>query len=267
MVSLLQGLELDKQWTCIIRHGPGVCLDWAMLMSGPGAGLPEFGAGVDAAIACITEFVQRVDVHRKDFAIRVWRSWVLEDPLVHPYKWLRPDLIPPAPFLSCDPRDTVDGSGVLVKPQVFDEQFRKAWMPFFCRGNEGNADLDAFRGFAEELTPLLGEVQLLPLSGDMLFEVVQSRKPTAGSLDGWGWRKFKALPVAWFDRLASILTLVEEEVFSDGLFDAYIAMIPKMDGDSTSLGQRPLCVLPIALWLWASVGLMHLKRVVWWIGP
>ena len=51
-----------------------------------------------------------------------------------------------------------------------------------------------------------------PLSGDMLFEVVQSRKPTAGSLDGWGWREFKALPVAWFDRLASILTLVEEEL-------------------------------------------------------
>ena len=79
----------------------------------------EFGAWVDAAIACITEFVQRVVVHRKDFAIRVWKSWVLEDPLVHPYKWLRPDLFPPAPFLSCDPRDTVDGSGVLVEPHVF----------------------------------------------------------------------------------------------------------------------------------------------------
>ena len=36
-------------------------------------------------------------------------------------------------------------------------------------------------------------------------------------------------------------------------------MIPKMDGDSTPLGQRPLCVLPIAYRLWASVRLMHLK--------
>ena len=101
--TLARCLELDKQLTCIVRHGPGGCLDWMMLMSGPGAGLPEFGARVDAAIACIAEFVQRVVVHRKDFAIRGWRSWVLEDPLVHPYKWLRPDLIPPAPFLSCDP--------------------------------------------------------------------------------------------------------------------------------------------------------------------
>ena len=28
--------------------------------------------------------------------------------------------------------------------------------------------------------------------------------------------------------------------------DAYIAMIPKADGDSTPLGQRPLSVLPVA---------------------
>ena len=30
-----------------------------------------------------------------------------------------------------------------------------------------------------------------------------------------------------------------------GLLDAYIAMIPKTDGDATPLGQRPLSVLPV----------------------
>ena len=30
-----------------------------------------------------------------------------------------------------------------------------------------------------------------------------------------------------------------------GLLDAHISMIPKVDGDSTPLGQRPLCVLPV----------------------
>ena len=124
---------------------------------------------------------------------------------------------------------------------------------------KGHADLDSFRAVAEELTPLLGEVQLPRLSGDMLYEVVQKKTPTAGSLDGWGWREFKALPVAWFDKLASLFTLVEEEgVWPDGLLDAYIAMIPKADGDSTPLGQRPLCVLPIAYRFWASVRLLHL---------
>ena len=29
-----------------------------------------------------------------------------------------------------------------------------------------------------------------------------------------------------------------------GLLDAYIALIPKTDGDATPLGQRPLSVLP-----------------------
>ena len=39
----------------------------------------------------------------------------------------------------------------------------------------------------------------------MLYEVVQGKKPTAGSLDGLGWREFKALLVAWFDRFSFYL--------------------------------------------------------------
>ena len=53
-------------------------------------------------------------IHRRDAAIRGWRNWIREDPLVHPYRWLRPDLVPPAPFLQCDPRLTLDGSGVYL---------------------------------------------------------------------------------------------------------------------------------------------------------
>ena len=42
------------------------------------------------------------------------------------------------------------------------------------------------------------------------------------------------------------------EVGLDGLLDAYIAMIPKTDGDATPLGQRPLSVLPIVYRISAS---------------
>ena len=95
---------------------------------------------------------------------------------------------------------------------------------------------------------------------DMLAEVVRRKKVTAGSLDGWGWRDLKALTLPWFDGLARILRLVEEEgVWPDGLLDAYIAMIPKSDGDSTPLGHRPLCVLPVVYWVWASARMMHLE--------
>ena len=46
----------------------------------------------------------------------------------------------------------------------------------------------------------------------------------------------KVLPLSWHDELARILTKVEDVgVWPDGLLDAYIAMIPKSDGDATLL--------------------------------
>ena len=40
----------------------------------------------------------------------------------------------------------------------------------------------------------------------------------------------------------------------------FFTMIPKADGDSTPLGQRPLCVLPVIYRLWASVRLGHIQH-------
>ena len=87
----------------------------------------------------------------------------------------------------------------------------------------------------------------------MLADVVHRKGVSAGSLDGWGWREFKVLPVSWYDGLARILTKVEDTgVWPDGLLYAYIAMIPKTDGDATHHGQRPLRVLPVVYRIWAS---------------
>ena len=94
----------------------------------------------------------------------------------------------------------------------------------------------------------------------MLADVVLRKGVSAGSLDGWGWRELKALPVSWFDELARILTKVEDlGVWPDGLLDAYIAMIPKTDGDATPLGQRPLCVLPVVYRIWAAARMSQLE--------
>ena len=66
-----------------------------------------------------------------------------------------------------------------------------------------------------------------------------------------------------FSGLAILLELVESTgIEPDGLLDAYIAMIPKADGDSTPLGQRPLSVLPDVYRLWASLRLGHLREWV-----
>ena len=115
--------------------------------------------------------------------------------------------------------------------------------------------------------PVLNENHLPPLTGDMLVEVVRRKKATAGSLDGWGWRELKALPPPWFDGLARILRLVEEqEIWPEGLLDAYIAMIPKSDRDATPLGQRPLCVLLVVYRIWASARMMQLEPLVQVLG-
>ena len=134
-------------------------------------------------------------------------------------------------------------------------------MPYFSREGRGAADLEDFSNEVEGgWLPVLDVIHLPPLTGDMLFEVVKRKKATAGSLDGWGWRELKALPAPWFDGLARILRLVEEEgVWPDGLLDAYIAMIPKTDGDATPLGQRPLCVLPVVYRIWASARMLQLE--------
>ena len=44
----------------------------------------------------------------------------------------------------------------------------------------------------------------------MLADVVQRKSVTAGSLDGWGWRELKVLPVSWYDELVCILAKVED---------------------------------------------------------
>ena len=52
-------------------------------------------------------------------------------------------------------------------------------------------------------------------------------------------------------------------VWPDGLLDAYIAMIPKTDGDATPLGQRPLSVLPIVYRVWASARMVQVEDRSW----
>ena len=130
--------------------------------------------------------------------------------MVHPYRWLRPDLVPPAPFLQCEPCLTPDGSGVLADPAGIDEEFRKAWLPYFCRSGQREISLEEFDEEVDGWLPLLPEVHLPRLTGQVLADVVQRKGVTAGSLDVWGWRELKVSPVSWYDELARILSKVED---------------------------------------------------------
>ena len=141
---------------------------------------------------------------------------------------------------------------LLILPELMMNSERLGF-PTFCRSWQREASLDAFNREVDGWLPLLPEVHSPRLTGQVLADVVQREGATAGSLDGWGWTELKVLPVSWYDELARILTKVEDlGVWPDGLLDAYIAMIPKTDGDATPLGQRPLSVL---LLVWVGLGI------------
>ena len=126
--------------------------------------------------------------------------------------------VPPAPFFQREPHFTLGGCGVLAYPAKIDEEFRKAWLPYFCRSAQREASLEAFDREVEGCLPLLPEVHLPRLTGQMLADVVQRKGATAGGLDGWARRELKVLHVSWCDELARIFSKVEETgVWAEGL--------------------------------------------------
>ena len=204
-------------------------------------------------LALLNEFVLRVVRHRQSSRSLAWANWIREDLISSPYKWLRPEFVPPAPYLVCKPQDSHNGSGIYA-------HFRQAWMPYFRREGHPVVTAQAFLGFVGDHLPQEPFLDLPILTGEDLYEAAMAKKSTAGGLDGWAWNKVKALSLSWFVGLALVLRQIETAGrWPQGLLDAYIAMILKAEGDSTSLGQRPLCVLSVVYRLWASVRLAHLK--------
>ena len=132
-VTLSRSVELTAQWGKIPSIGPLYPVVLDDLHAVDGFALGDFRQNVGDLHRRLSDFIHGVVVYRRDEAIRGWRNWLREDPLVHPYKWLRPDSVPPVPFLQCQPHLTPGGSGVVADAAKIDEEFRKAWLPYFCR--------------------------------------------------------------------------------------------------------------------------------------
>ena len=183
-VSLSQSVELTSQWDRILAAGPLCPVTIDDLSAVRGLGIGDFHRVVADVHHRLGDFIHGFVVHRRDEAIRGWRNWLREDPLFHPYKWLRPGLVPLAPFLQCQPHLTPGGSGVLADPARIDEEFQKAWLPYFCRSGQRETSLEEFDFEVEGWLPLLPEVDLPRLTGQVLADVVQRKGATACSLDG-----------------------------------------------------------------------------------
>ena len=128
-IYLSRSVELAVQWDRILAPGPMYPVTLDDLSINRGVDIGAFFHAASDVHRRLSDFIHEVVVHRRAEAIRGWRSWIREDRLVHPYRWLRPDLVPPAPFLQCEPHLTPDGSGVLSDPNQIDAEFRKAWLP------------------------------------------------------------------------------------------------------------------------------------------
>ena len=84
----------------VCRHGP--CGPISSLLSWEKWILPDlhgFYKWVFDSLGLLKDFLKRVVVSRRDIGIRKWTWWLREDLSSRPYAWLRPDFVPPSPFL------------------------------------------------------------------------------------------------------------------------------------------------------------------------
>ena len=142
-------------------------------------------------------------------------------------------------------KDPVDQtSRILVEPHLTDAEFRNAWMPFSVGQVILSSQWISFSAFVDPFLHLEAVLDLPRITGQDLVDTAGAEKSTP-----------------WFSSLAILLNMVE----STGVGHRACLMlvfIPKADGDSTPLGQRPLSVLPEVYRLRASLMLGHLQEWV-----
>ena len=155
----------------------------------------------------------RLQSSRREAGLHKWTTWLREDLGSRPYAWLRPDFVPPSPFLIVkDPQSQV--SRILVEPHLVDAEFRKAWMPFFCRSGHPVVTPDQFLDLVGHLLPQKPYLDLSRITGRDLQELVVW-------MGGLGMR-LRLFHFSWFSGLAILLVLVESTgVWPQGSLDAF----------------------------------------------
>ena len=186
---------LVRCWGAVCRHGP--CGPISSLHPWFPRDLHGFYRWVFDSIELLNGFLRQVVITRRDEGIRKWKGWLREDLSSRPYAWLRPDFVPPSPFLIVHGSST-QSSHVVVEPHLIDAEFRKAWLPYFCRSGHPEVSAEQFLGFIGHFLPQQNFLDLPRITGRDLQEVARAKKATAGGLDGWAWNEIKALPYLGF---------------------------------------------------------------------
>ena len=184
------------------------CLPWV------GWILPDlhgFCKWVFDALGRLEAFVKQVVTDRSKAGLRWWATCLREDLGARPCAWLWADSAPPSRHLVLkDP--VARTSRILVERHLIDAEFRKAWMPFFCRSGYPVVTVDQCVDFVDPFLSWEAVLDLPRITGQDLLDTARTKKSSAGGLDGWVWNVIKALPFAWFSGLAILLIMVDSTV-------------------------------------------------------
>ena len=97
-ISLSRSVELTAQWDRILAIGPLYPVTLYDLSDDRGLVKVIFiGRSLMFIVVFVISFMRLLFID--GMRLSGGRNWVREDPLVHPNRWLRPDLVSPAPFL------------------------------------------------------------------------------------------------------------------------------------------------------------------------
>ena len=191
------------------------------------------------SLELLNDFLKRVVVSRRDVGIRKWTSWLREDLGSRPYAWLRPDFVPPSPFLVVKDSQT-QSSRILVEPHLIGAEFRKSWMPFFCTSGHPVVTSDQFLEFVGHLLPQEPHLDLPRITGRDLQEVLVLKSLLLEVwMGGLGMKLRLCRCLGFLVWLFFWIWCETTGTWPQGLLDAYIAMCPKADGDSTSPVNGP----------------------------
>ena len=167
---------LLRYWGAVCRHGP--CGPISSLHPSENWVPPDlhgFYRWVFDFFEVLNGFVRQVVISRRDEGIRRWNQWLREDLSSRPYAWLRPDFVPPSPFLVIHDSST-QSSRIIVGPHLIDCKFRNAWMPYFCRFGHPEVSAEQFLDFIGHFLPQEPYLGLPRITGRDLQEVARAKK-------------------------------------------------------------------------------------------
>ena len=113
--------------------------------------------------------------------IREWRNWIREDPFGASQKVASSRIGSLSSLLSSvSPILRLVVLGCFLIHAKIDEEFRKAWLPYFCRSGQRDTRLEEFDREVEGWLLTLPVVLLPRLTGQMLADVVQRKECHCG---------------------------------------------------------------------------------------